>query len=338
MEVLSYSCVSCKKDYGTYKNLWAHNKSHHNGIKTIKVAYTPDENDTLQFKCRKCNNVYKHTQSRHTHEKTCVGIVRTEIDVEFEKCRAINLDKEKENLDKVNENLAMVNENLDKVNENLEKQKEIIELKLKLKSNKIDTKTFKAVNKVLKDRSTNNTMNNSNNTISYNNNIIINNNFPNIVSISNGDVPSTITQLEKRQILESRKNSLEKMVEIVHCGDHDIFKNIVITNLKDKYAYKYDKEKGFFTTHTKVVLLDEVMMYRIMDLEAIYNELSTANMIDRRTKDIIQKFLDDLESDEKYVDDTTEYQNYKSYKMNNIKILLYNNQDKITKDIALLLN
>ena len=50
-----------------------------------------------------------------------------------------------------------------------------------------------------------------------------------------------------------------------------------------------------------------------MDLEAIYNELSTANMIDRRTKDIIQKYLDDLESDEKYVDDTTEYQNYKSY-------------------------
>ena len=37
-------------------------------------------------------------------------------------------------------------------------------------------------------------------------------------------------------------------------------------------------------------------------------------------------------------DDTTEYPNYKSYKMNNIKILLYNNQDKITKDIALLLD
>ena len=243
---------------------------------------------TLPFKCRKCDNVYKHTQSRHTHEKTCGGIVRTEIDVEFEKCRAINLDKEKE-------------------------EKEILELKIKLQSNKIDTKTFKAVNKVLKDCSTNNTMNNSNNTISYNNNIVINNNFPNIVSISNGDVPSTITQLEKRQILESRKNSLEKMVEIVYCGDHDIFKNIVITNLKDKYAYKYDKEKGFFTTHIKVVLLDEVMMYRIMDLEAIYNELSTANMIDRRTRYIIQKNLDDLESDEKYVDDTTEYQDYKSY-------------------------
>lgn len=49
------------------------------------------------------------------------------------------------------------------------------------------------------------------------------------------------------------------------------------------------------------------MMYGIMDLDATYNELSTANMIDRRTKNIIQKFLDDLESDDKYADDTTEY-------------------------------
>ena len=99
MEVLSYSCVSCKKDYGTYKNLWAHNKRHHNGFKTVKDTYKPDENDILSFKCRKCNNMFKHTQSRHTHEKTCGGILRTEIDLEFEKCRTINLDKEKEILE-----------------------------------------------------------------------------------------------------------------------------------------------------------------------------------------------------------------------------------------------
>ena len=32
----------------------------------------------------------------------------------------------------------------------------------------------------------------------------------------------------------------------------------------------------------KVVLLEELMMYRIMDLEAIYDKLSTVNMIDNR--------------------------------------------------------
>jgi uncharacterized Zn-finger protein len=106
MEDLSYSCITCKKDYGTYKNLWAHNKSHHNGIKTVKVAFKTDEDD-ISFKCRKCNNVYKHSQSRHTHEKSCGGIVRTEIDLEYEKCRSINLDKEKENLVKEKENLEL---------------------------------------------------------------------------------------------------------------------------------------------------------------------------------------------------------------------------------------
>ena len=168
--------------------------------------------------------MYKHTQSRHTHEKSCGGIVRTEIDLEFEKLKAINLDKEKENL---------------------VKKKEILKLKIKLQGDKIDTKTFRAVNKVFIDRSTNNTMNNSNNAISYDIYIVINNNFPNIMSISDGDVPSTIIQLEKRQILDSQTNSLEKMVEIVHCGDHDIFENVVITNLKTNLLTNTTKKKSF---------------------------------------------------------------------------------------------
>ncbi len=81
MEDLYYSCIACKKDYGTYKNLWAHNKSHHNGIKTVKVAYKPED------------------VSRDTHEKSYSAIVRTEIDVEFENLRAINQEKVKENIE-----------------------------------------------------------------------------------------------------------------------------------------------------------------------------------------------------------------------------------------------
>ena len=202
---------------------------------------------------------------------------------------------------------------------------------------KINAKTFKAVNKILMDRSTNNTISNSNNINSLNTNVI-NYNFPNITSLGGESVQSTITQTEKKQIIDSRRNSLEAMVKIVHCGDHDIFKNIVITNLKDKFAYKYDKDKGYFTSSTKNVILEELFTYRVMDLEAIYDELSSANMIDIKTKQIIQKFLDQLENKDAYVDDTGEYTDFKTCKMNCIKILLYNNQDKITKDIALLLN
>jgi hypothetical protein len=117
-----------------------------------------------------------------------------------------------------------------------------------------------------------------------------------------------------------------------------MFKNIIITNLKDKFAYRYDETKGYFITGNKTDLLDDLITYRIMDIEAIYDELSTANKIDGRTKKLIQTFLDKMENEETFLYDTVEYPNYKSYKINNIKILLYNNQDKITKDIALLMN
>ena len=42
----------------------------------------------------------------------------------------------------------------------------------------------------------------------------------------------------------------------------------------------------------------------------------------------------------KFVDkqENITYTNYKDYKMHNIKILLYNNHDKITKDISLFIS
>ena len=43
-------------------------------------------------------------------------------------------------------------------------------------------------------------------------------------------------------------------------------------------------------------------------------------------------------SEDKYVDfDGKEHQSYKQYKINEIKLLLYNNKDKVTENMALLL-
>jgi hypothetical protein len=161
--------------------------------------------------------------------------------------------------------------------------------------------------------------------------------FPSIVKVGGENLIQALTDSEKTQILDSKYQSLEKMVELVHCGTRDDFKNIVITNLKDKFAYKYDSQKGFFVSIDKNVLLDELFLYRILDLEAIYNELSTANRIDKRTKKIIQDFLDKLDDKSVYVEESVKYADFKAYKQSMIKILLYNNQDKITKDIASLL-
>lgn len=139
--------------------------------------------------------------------------------------------------------------------------------------------------------------------------------------------------------MNSRLGSIEKIVEIAHCSHLNQFKNIIITNLKDNYAYRYDERKGYFVTVTKDVLLDNLVMNRVMDIEDIYDELKNANKIDIKTKKLIQDFLDKMaEENIPFFDSETKYDNFKTYKTNNIKILLYNNQDKITKDIALLIS
>ena len=315
-----YKCVDCSKEYKAYKSLWEHNRVHHPGKKIQKILKGTTLSDVVNCKypCRRCSLTYKHRQTRYAHEKHCVGVV-TSQDIELEKIRLVALDKQQNILNTEQRNLK---------------------LKIKLLNmDKIDAKTFKAVNKILMERSSNTMTNstiNSNNTNC--NTQIINYNFPNITSLGQEKIPLTLSGADKMEILESKMNSLEKMVEMVHCGTHNQFKNIVITNLKDKFAYRYDSVKGYFTVVDKGVLLDEVIAYRIMDIEAIYDELSAANKIDRRTQEIIQKFLDKLENGEVYMDDTVRYADYKTYKTNRIKVLLYNNQDKVTKDIALLLN
>jgi len=211
-----------------------------------------------------------------------------------------------------------------------QKNEEIIKLQKKLLSSKrLDNKTFKAVNKILMDRSNSNNITNSNN--------IINNNYP-ILSLGNEELTNVLTMDQKKQIMNSRLGSLEKIVEITHCGELNQFKNIIITNLKDNYAYRYDDKVGYFVTVPKTDLLEDVIMNRVMDIETIYDELQSANKINEKTKKLIQDFLDKMaNNDEPFFDNETKYENFKSYKTNNIKILLYNNQDRITKDIALLI-
>ena len=109
--------------------------------------------------------------------------------------------------------------------------------------------------------------------------------------------------------------------------------NIIITNMKDQYMYKYDDSKGQFVLSTKTDVLNSLINYRLNDLEIIYNKL------DEKTKDIIEKFVNKINySDSKFTDiDGKDHETYKQYKVNEIKVLLYNNHDKITNDISLLL-
>jgi len=332
-KTIDYKCNICNKFYKTYQTLWKHNKKFHSDknitlpSNTIMETSSNNHNNHNALICKYCNKMFSHRNNRWRHEKKCK--INNESNKEINK----ELEIEKIKLDQINSEKDKIKEEKDKI----KLQNESLRLKIKLQNcKKLNDKTFKAVNKYLMDRSFRNNNINSNNNNNNTNNNNITNNFQ-IFSLGNENLVEKLTMYEKKQIMNFRLCSIEKIVEIAHCGNYTQFKNIVITNLKDNFAYKYNEEKGYFVTVTKTDVLTDLIGDRIMDIEAIYNELSSANKIDEKTKTLIQRFLDKIQCDDvTYYDEDIKYDNFKSYKINSIKILLYNNHDKITKDIALL--
>ena len=312
-DISSLRCNSCDKYYSSKSSLCNHNKKFH-FKHTIKCSNNVQESSNnvqessinKSLICEYCNKIFKNRSTKSMHKKNCNN--NKDKDIELEKIK-----------------LQVVKE-----------EKEILKLKLKLeKSCKIDNITLKKLNKKLLERHIlikNSTVNSHNNI----QNIV--NNFQ-LVGFGKEEVVELLTHKEKKLIMNARYGCLEKLVETIHCGKYNQFKNIIITNMKDQYMYKYDDNKGQFVLSTKTDVLNSLINYRLDDLEVIYNDLIEDNKLDENTKDIIEKFVNKINySDSKFTDsDGKDHETYKQYKINEIKVLLYNNQDKISNDISLLL-
>jgi hypothetical protein len=298
-----YICNICNKNYSNYNSLWKHNKRYHKNI-TKKVMDVTEklvnvtENNIKKYICNICSKEFNHRQNKYEHEKICKN------------------NKSKE----INELTQLV----DKQNELIKNEIELAKLKLKIQaSKKIDTKTFKSLNKALKERAflkMQNSNINSHNTNNIQNNNIVNNNIQ-LIGFSKEEVINTITNKEKSQIMANGYQCLEKFIEITNTGKYDQFKNIIITNIKDPYAYKFDDKQGFFVTCNKTEVLNELINNRVTDIEAIYNEFDEANKINDKTKKIICNFLAQINDTQKpYVEqnENRTYDNYFDFKVHKI--------------------
>lgn len=311
-------CIICNKKYKTYNSWWNHTNKYHNSCvnnnkEIIDKNIILNLDDTKKYNCKYCNKLFTYKQSRSHHEKN-----------NCKNKNKIDYDENKQILE--SERLKL---------EILKKEENIIKLKLKLEnSNKIENITLKKLNKKLLER--NNIIKNNN--INFNVQNIFNN--IQLVGFGKEEIVELLSFKEKKLIINSRYKCLEKLIEIIHCGKYNQFKNIIITNMKDQYMYKYDDKHGIFILSPKTDVLNSLINYRLDDLEVIYNDLLENNKLDEKTKDIIETFINKINySDSKFIDcEGKEYNNYKQYKINEIKILLYNNQDKTTNDISLLLS
>ena len=122
------------------------------------------------------------------------------------------------------------------------------------------------------------------------NNNQIHNHFQIIGLGKEQDIPALLTNNEKNSIMKSKFLSLKKLVEIVHCGNYNQFKNIIITNVKDNYMYKLDDSKGIFVLAPKDEVISSLINYRIDDLVVIYNEFVEKDNFDQKTKERMEDF------------------------------------------------
>ena len=82
--------------------------------------------------------------------------------------------------------------------------------------------------------------------------------------------------------------------------------------------------------------MTELIDERLENIREIYEELSDTKKIDDKTKKLIQEFLEQMDNTDKYIEQSTgvTYKNFRAYKEHKVKILIYNNLDKISKDLV----
>jgi hypothetical protein len=318
---INYRCNICNKNYSSSSSLCNHNKKFHQEQKIIcdqkeiisdQKEINCDQKEINKLNCMYCNKIFSFKTNKYRHEKTC---------------------KQK---DAKHSDIKQIELKLQQQEQEIIKLKKIIQ-----KSKNTDISTVNQINKLLLERDKQyqqyiNNINNGN-INNYNGNVV--NNIQLIGFGKEENIIEKLTNKEKKLILNSRYKSLEKLVEIVHCGNYNEFKNILVTNANNNYMYKFDSYKKQFILSPKDDVINSLIDNRIYDLETIYDSFLEENKLDEKTKDIIEIFINKINNyDNKYTDDDgNTYKTYKHYKVEQVKLILYNNKDKMIDDITLLL-
>jgi len=282
------------------------------------------------FYCSTCNRNYNSYQSLWNHNKKYhiskelqivpvkseIEPVKPEIDTYYicEYCnkqftRLNNMKRHTLNRCKKRNEIIQENIILKEKLENIEI--ELIELKNEMKI--LMTKQCKTHPKTL--TKINNNLSNSNN------NNVINNNY--IIQLGKEDLINSLSTKDQLNILNKKNECLSHIIKLVHFNDKfPQFKNVIITNSTNNIAYIYDETEQKFLATTKDKMLDELIINRMSDIEEFYE--TNMNDIDMPTQTKIKSFIDKMESDNNFI----------KKKKQDIKLIIYNNKDKVSKEIV----
>jgi hypothetical protein len=296
----NYLCNICNKFYASQSSLCHHTTKFHNksnnkpNQSNDKSNNKPNQSNDKIYKCNYCNNIYKHAQSKHKHQKIC---------------------------EHKNKKIECSIDNT--IDNKLEEFKNTI-LDIIQKNCKIHPKTLQKINKQLINNNNNNTNNGT-----INNGPVINNTF---VKFGNEQLSSLLTRKDMFNILNKQCLCIEESIKTVHFNKNlPEYNNIFITNMKDTIAYIFDGTRFILTS--KDTVINDLYNSHLENIEQFLDETEIPeNKYTKITKflDVLnnddKSFIDGSNN--------KKYPNYKAYKLIAIKNLIYNESDnKILKKL-----
>ncbi len=271
-----YKCDICNKNYKSYQSLWKHKKLLHNQ-KVINDNH-PDNHNIIISDYPAETNKYKckycDKDFKYNQNKW-----RHE-----KKCE----NTYKQNINELKEENKILKKDMDELKKMMNE--------LLNKNCKMHYKTLQKIN---------NSGNMNNGTI---------NNTINIMALGQENIDEVLSKTDKIAILNKKENALPYMIEMVHFNDkYPQFKNIAITNNRTKQAYLYDTINKVFKMVDKEELIEELIDYRVCDIEDYY-----------------MQYKDELELPVKYkIEELIEHRGEDDITKDKIKLLLFNNRHKI---------
>jgi hypothetical protein len=243
---------------------WKHNKKYHQSIINNDNLVLPENNlvlpennlilpennlilpennlllSTNNLNCIYCNKILSRKDHLKNHKKICK--IKKENDKKQNELIELENKNKLENDKKQNKLIELENKNKlenDKLKNEIEQLKHLLHKTLKVKPN--------LLNKI-----NNSKIINSNNTINNNNNTI------NIVKFGTEDLQNIFTEKQMFNLINKGGLCINESIKYIHFNDKKPeYKNIFITNLKDKYAYVFDGDT--FIIKEKNEVLDELL-------------------------------------------------------------------------------
>ena len=300
--IYKFRCDICNKSYKDKSGLWYHNNKNHNKILTIltpnQLQITPNNSKSTlnQLQITPNKFICKYCNKKFTR----IDNLNRHINFRCNNKHTNNLEEEN----------VKLKDALIKQSNELKEVKLLIS-DLMNKNCKVHPKTLQKINKQLNGDHNIVNENNTTNNITYN-----------IIGFGHENLTDVFSKKEKMNILKYRFNSLPQLVEYAHFNDkYPQFKNILITNTQNKLAYRYDLKKKQFIAVNKDELLEDIVDSRMCDINSFYEELEEE--LDTKTKEILDKVKDKIENEPVY----------KELKKQDIKLIIYNNRKKVTKEV-----